>query len=144
MKAESGFQLRGHRILKSHFSINDAFDEEKCIEKIHLEPQLALKYEKISDKGDVTVFFSFKIVDKNAPFMIDLVLAGDFRVTGDALENKDALERLAHINCAACLFPFVREYLADITRKGGFPILYLPSMNFVEFYKESTKSICKE
>ncbi|MCF8076638.1 MAG: protein-export chaperone SecB [Desulfotignum sp.] len=144
MKSESGFQLKEHRILKSHFSINEDLDEDEGIEKIQLKPQLALKYEKTSDEGDITVFFSFKIVDNDAPFMINLVLAGDFRVTGDALEDKDALERLTHINCAACLFPFVREYVADITRRGGFPILYLPSMNFVEFYKESIKNICKE
>ncbi|MCP4116075.1 MAG: protein-export chaperone SecB [Desulfobacteraceae bacterium] len=144
MKIESGFQLRGHRILKSHFSINEAFDVDKGMEGVHLEPQLALNYEKISDEGDVTVFFLFKIVDKNAPFEINLVLAGDFIVTGEAVENKEALERLVHINCAACLFPFLREYLADITRRGGIPILHLPSMNFVEFYNESIESACKE
>lgn len=144
MKVESGFQLKGHRILKSHFRINRDFDVDKGSEGIKLEPQLALNYEKISDEGNITVFFSFKVVDKKSPFNIDVVLAGDFRVTGEAVDKEDALERLVHINCAACLFPFVREYLADITRRGGLPILYLPSINFVESYKESINSGCKE
>lgn len=144
MKIESDFQLKRHRILKSHFNINEAFDVDKGLEGVHLEPQLALNYEKVSDEGDVIVLFSFKIIDKNTPFKIDIVLAGDFIVTGDALENKDALGKLVHINCAACLFPFLREYIADITRRGGVPILYLPSMNFVEFYKESIKKACDE
>ena len=144
MKVESGFQLREHRILKSHFRINEAFDADQDIEGIQIEPQLALNYEKISDEGDVTVFFSFKISDKNAPFKIDLVLAGDFQVAGEALKNKNVLEKLVHINCAACLFPFMREYIADVTRRGGLPILYLPSMNFVEFYKNSIETVCNE
>ena len=144
MKVQSGFQLERHRIIKSHFNLNDAFDIENDMEGVHLEPQMTLNHEKISETGDVTVFFSFKIIDKNAPFKIDLVLAGDFRITGEALEDKDALERMVHINCAACLFPFMREYIADITRRGGLPILYLPSMNFIEHYKESINSVCKE
>ena len=144
MKTESGFQLRKHRIIKSHFSISESFNDENGSEGIQLEPQLSLNFERLTDEGDIVVFFSIKILNENAPFKIDLVLGGEFHVTGEAIEKESVLERLVHINCAACLFPFMRETIADITRRGGFPSLYLPSMNFVEFYENSLEKDCKE
>jgi len=42
--------------------------------------------------------------------------------------------RIAEINCATILFPFVREAIAEITRRAGIGQMLLQPMNFVELY----------
>ncbi|MBW1706391.1 MAG: protein-export chaperone SecB, partial [Deltaproteobacteria bacterium] len=46
------------------------------------------------------------------------------------------VEPIAKINCPAILFPFLRECVADITRRAGFNPLILPPINFVELAKQ--------
>jgi preprotein translocase subunit SecB len=43
--------------------------------------------------------------------------------------------RLARINCAAMIFPFLREAIADVTRRAGMSPLLLPPVNFLELFK---------
>ena len=52
----------------------------------------------------------------------------------EELEEGD-IARIAGINCAAILFPYIRETVADLTRRGGFPPLHLAPVNFVEVFK---------
>jgi len=47
------------------------------------------------------------------------------------------LSKTAEITCAAILFPFVREVIADLTRRAGFPPLILDPVNFVELYNQN-------
>ncbi len=61
------------------------------------------------------------------PFTFRIVMGGVFHV-----ENADPqhLELMKKVNCPAILFPFLREAIASITRKAGFPPLYIPVINF--------------
>lgn len=44
----------------------------------------------------------------------------------------DVLEVIARINGASMIFPYVREAIADLTRRAGVPTLHLQPVNFVE------------
>ena len=72
----------------------------------------------------------------NYPFYFDVTVAGFFEFTvplDEALRKQYAI-----INCPAILFPYLRETLADLTRRAGFPPLHLPRTNFVKFAREKT------
>lgn len=46
----------------------------------------------------------------------------------------DALEPFLLVNCPSILFPFLRRIIADLTREGGFPPLFLDPIDFAALY----------
>jgi len=64
----------------------------------------------------------------DCPFFFDLTVVGVFEFSETVTE--ELRKQYAAINGPAILFPYVRETLADITRRAGFPPLLLPVMNF--------------
>lgn len=52
-------------------------------------------------------------------------------------EPKEHLDKTAEITCAAIIFPFAREIIANLTRQAGFPPLLVDPVNFVELYNDS-------
>lgn len=65
----------------------------------------------------------------DCPFFFDLTMVGVFEFSETVTD--ELRKQYAAINGPAILFPYVRETLADITRRSGFPPLLLPVMNFV-------------
>lgn len=74
-------------------------------------------------------------------FVVELVYAGLF-----ALENipKDRLETACLVECPRLLFPFARRVIADATREGGFPPLYLDPIDFGGLYRKHRASTTKK
>ena len=68
------------------------------------------------------------------PFSLMIEIGGIFSV--DAEPPPEELDRLRYINCNAILFPFLREVVAEISRRGGLNPIYLPPLNFVQMHKE--------
>ncbi|MBN2436273.1 MAG: protein-export chaperone SecB [Spirochaetes bacterium] len=88
--------------------------------------------------NNAEVLLNVRIEADSLPFIVDVEYKGLFRFNQDTSSiAKDTLEKVIHINCAAQLFPAVRETIAEITRKAGFPPLILPPMNFVSLYNDS-------
>jgi len=71
--------------------------------------------------------------DRNLPFYFEIVLMGDFNLVGKVEESM--INQYAAINCPAIIFPYLREILADITRRAGFPPLHLQPVNFMKLNK---------
>lgn len=76
------------------------------------------------------------------PFTLDLKGVGIFGFEGN-IENLD-IDEIAHVNCAAIMFPFMRESVADIIGRSGLAPLLLPPTNFVNRYKEYKASKSKK
>lgn len=51
----------------------------------------------------------------------------------------NALEPFLLVNCPSILFPFLRRLVADITREGGFPPLFLDPIDFAALYMRRKK-----
>ncbi|MFY0612353.1 MAG: protein-export chaperone SecB [Hyphomicrobiaceae bacterium] len=47
---------------------------------------------------------------------------------------REALEPFLLVNCPSMLFPFLRRIIADLTREGGFPPLFLDPIDFGALY----------
>ncbi len=81
----------------------------------------------------IGVFLSVSIGEGEFPFLLEIEYEGLF-VLNKRAAKKD-VEQIAKINCPAILFPFLRECVADITRRAGFNALMIPPINFVELAK---------
>jgi len=108
---------------------------ENTSDEIEINPELRLNYEV--KKELLKVFLEVTVRNKTAPFNFSIEHQGIFDFKED-ISNED-VDKVARINCAALLYPFVRESIADLTRKAGFPALLLPPINFIELYKDSDK-----
>jgi|JFJP01.1.fsa_nt_gi preprotein translocase subunit SecB len=71
--------------------------------------------------------------DRTLPFYFEIVIAGDFKLIGEVEDSM--IHQYANINCPAIIFPYLREILADITRRAGFPPLHLQPVNFMKLNK---------
>ena len=66
-------------------------------------------------------------------FKLDLEYAGVFRLTNIPEEQ---MHPIIMIECPRLLFPFVRQIVADATRDGGFPPLFIDPIDFVALYQQ--------
>lgn len=66
-------------------------------------------------------------------FKLDLEYGGVFRLINIPQEQ---VHPIVMIECPRLLFPFVRQIVADATRDGGFPPLYIDPIDFVALYQQ--------
>jgi len=66
-------------------------------------------------------------------FVLELTYAGVF-----VLENvpDEAINPVLLIECTRLLFPFARNIVAEVSRDGGFPPLFLDPIDFMQLYQE--------
>ena len=69
-------------------------------------------------------------------FLVELQQAGLFEITGYPQEEMAAV---IGSFCPNLLFPYVRESIASIVQKGGFPEFILQPINFDALYLQSLK-----
>ncbi|PWB84526.1 MAG: protein-export chaperone SecB [Methylocystaceae bacterium] len=66
-------------------------------------------------------------------FKLDLDYAGVFRLVNIPAEQ---IHPIVMIECPRLLFPFIRQIVADATRNGGFPPLYVDPIDFLALYQQ--------
>jgi preprotein translocase subunit SecB len=71
--------------------------------------------------------------DAGVIYDLEVVYGGMFKV-----ENipQDSLEPFLLVECPTILFPFLRRLVADLTREGGFPPLFIDPINFAGLYMQ--------
>ena len=68
---------------------------------------------------------------------LEISYGGLFQITD---MPEEALEPFLLINCPSILFPFLRRIVADLTREGSFPPLYLDPIDFAALYTQRQQS----
>jgi preprotein translocase subunit SecB len=127
------FTLIDYLLFKLHFSI---IDKIKTTGSLTFQPQIQCGH--LINKDNVEVLLNVRIERENLPFIVDVAYKGIFNFNTDvSLVDKIVLEKVIYINCAASLFPSVRETIAEVTRRAGFKPLILPPINFVNLYNQS-------
>lgn len=66
-------------------------------------------------------------------FIVEVKVAGIFTIVGF---EKDVIEKILAIDNPTILFPYLREIVASLVQKGGFPPLILPPIAFEDLYKK--------
>lgn len=124
------------RILNLSFSVNPKFVAKG--QAIEINPQIAIAKDYNSDKKTLIVRLRVSLIAGDVPFFFDLESIGSFSF--DVSPDEDTIERSASINCPAIMFPYVRETIADLTRRAGFAPLHLQPINFVKFAERQTET----
>lgn len=92
----------------------------------------------IEDTKTLIISVSVKIPSKvkNVPFKALVEGTAQF-----VFKNLPAdVQRFGRINCAAIIFPFIRESVAELSRKAGMnPPILLPPVNFQKIYEDEQK-----
>lgn len=91
------------------------------------------------EDGSFRIVLDVQVVAPKGPWVAGCVMGGSFRFTG-GLPDEKLRDQFFYINCPAILFPFARETIADMTRRGGFAPLCLPPVNFIALAKARTKA----
>lgn len=94
-------------------------------------------YEYDYRKKRLVVMIGVRIDEEELPFMLEIEFQGLFELNKSLPRKR--VDPFAQVNCPAILFPFLRECIADLTRRAGFPPLILPAINFVELAKKDTE-----
>jgi len=74
---------------------------------------------------------------ENPPLRVSVLAAGYFSVKKD--EDIKILEEFSRIQGPALVFPFIREVIANLTMRTGYPPLLIPPMNLVSLIGKSGK-----
>lgn len=73
-------------------------------------------------------------------YVLEILYGGLFR-----LQNvpPQAMEPFLLVNCPALLFPFLRRIVADVTRDGGYPPLWLDPFDFGALFMRRQQELAK-
>lgn len=80
----------------------------------------------------LTITLTVSIEDKTV-YLVEVNQAGIFHIDGFP---EDTMERMMSTICPNILFPFAREFIADLVTRGGFPQLLLAPVNFDALYAQ--------
>ena len=101
-----------------------------------MEVQINVNAKRLNDDHFESAI-EFKALASNAAgtiYDLELVYAGLFKVQN---LPEEALEPFLLIHCPTLTFPFLRRLVADLTREGGFPPLFLDPVDFAALYNHN-------
>lgn len=131
MKSPIALKLLSTKIRKLHF---EAIEEILAKSTVDLKISLGHSFDYRGKEKMLLVLITINIFGEEAPFKIEVEFEGKFILNRQA--TKKEIEPFAKVNCSAILFPYIRETIAEITRRAGFPPFHLDLINFVEFFKQ--------
>lgn len=80
----------------------------------------------------LTITITAKIGDDITVYLVEVSQAGLFIIRGF---TKDHINYIVRTTCPTVLLPFIREEIANLIGKSGFPPLWLQPINFEHFIK---------
>lgn len=132
------FKIKGIRLISVRFDLKTD-KKYNPAKDIPISSTLDLRYNFIDDKKLLQLFIKFDICGEKLPFSLNIEIGGSF-IFSNIIKVEQTLDKIARINCAAILFPYLRETVADIVRRAGLPPLNLPPVNFVALYTVKSKA----
>jgi preprotein translocase subunit SecB len=119
------------KLLKVDFAVNQKFDTKNKEQSV--SPKLSLNFEFRDSEQELVVLVGVMQKSGNIPYYFEVQAGGLFKFK--SRPDEKMLKQLETINCPAIIFPYLRETIADLTRRAGFPPLHLAPINFVELSK---------
>ena len=122
--------LEKSRVRSVHFELKG----DVAGPQISVPIQISYRYDYKPRQKKIVSLLIVDISGEKVPFQMRVEFEGIFALNKSA--SRKRVETLANINCPAILFPFLRECIADITRRADMNSLLLPAVNFVELAKQ--------
>jgi len=119
-------------LMKVNFTLNREF---KAIgDEVTYSPDLAFNHEVKTEEKQLIVLLGVRQISGDLPYYFEIESAGLFQF--DEFPEERMLTQFIAINCPAIMFPYVRETIADLTRRAGFSPLHLNPINFIQLAKD--------
>ncbi len=133
------FKINAIRQVEAHFALSPEFKPEKN-KLVEITQNIEVTYEQ--KENFLHVLVSLSSDNEKQPFRFAVAWQGSF--VFEKAPAKAAVERIANINCASIIFPYIRESVADLTRRANIPPLHLAPVNFIALYEERQKNAEKQ
>lgn len=105
-------------------------DKKKTQVKKYYDFEILTTYAYTKENRELISYVIARQKTKNAPFFIEVQGAGRFIFEKNPDEK--ILHQMSNVNCPSIIFPYIRETIADITRRAGFPPVHLHPVNFMK------------
>lgn len=125
-------KFKNFALLKVNFYLNREFKEDNPDKTI--APEILITHEFRENEKQLVVILGLRQLTGNIQYRFEVEAGGFFQF--DNVPEEKILKQLATINCPAIIFPYIRETIADLTRRAGFPPLHLNPVNFIQLAKE--------
>ena len=133
------FTFLDFRIRRLNFSLNEKFNGKQSSTKVQTEFKIRHERRNERNKNRLRVYMNITFSEEKAPFHIEIEGMALFDLNRTFEESE--LELLTNNYCSAAMFPYLREAIADITRRAGFPPLHIPQVDFSRvFSKKAAES----
>ncbi len=124
------------RLLNCEFKTNYEYAETENLE-LSAQIDFGSKFEE--DKKIITgKIKAIVLAAQNLPYNFEIEVGGKFELEEG---EETRLKQLCTTNIPAILFPYLRETIADITRRSGNQALHLSTMNFQALSEASEENI---
>ena len=133
---EAKFSFGSLRLLESHFKLNTDF-EPKRRQPIEISTEINISHK--NRNRTVEVIISVISINKKQPFVLETTVMGIFNFP--KMPPKKDLDKIIHVNCAAIMFPYVREIIADLTRRADIPPFHMDPINFIALYEDQQANL---
>lgn len=134
----SPLQLKHYFVSDLHFTINRQFDGGKPVailgEQFSAESNI-LQTDQNKQQWQITLRLLHQTaIGINTPYSFSLEIVGLFEVAAGF--PADRTEQLVKTNGSSMLFGAAREIIRDVTVRGPYPGVLLPSISFIEAPKK--------
>lgn len=125
------------RIAHLNFSLNSEFSASEQHAQVHTEFKIRHELQDTRLKVFLAVIFKDSPTQK-IPFLLNIEGVAAFKLQQPP--STSAIQSLVKHYCAAAIFPYLREAIADITRRAGFPPLHIPQVDFAQAFAQESES----
>jgi preprotein translocase subunit SecB len=133
------FSFEDFRIVSINFDLKTVKQSKPTRKSVDVATTLSLRVEHSQDNKELLLFMGINVCGEKLPFSLGIESRSVFAFSA-MIEDIPSLKKVANINCAAIVYPYLRETAADIVRRAGLPQLNLPPVNFVELYRAQVES----
>ena len=115
------------------FEINENFDRSKNNDTgmaFNFDLKIGSSYMEKERLLAVSVLAETHEAESQIPFRFRVKAVGNFSFDSDP--DPALLETLKEVNCPAIIFPYIRECLADLSRRSGMSPINLPLVSFIK------------
>ncbi len=112
------------------FEVNENFDNSKRSDKnFDFNITVGNSYMEAERLLAVSVQVETPDTEDRIPFRFRVKAVGNFAFSTNP--EPVLLENLKEISCPSIIFPYVRECIADMSRRAGVPPVHLPAISFI-------------
>jgi len=133
--------IRGPRIKSLRFDLNELEDKENRKFKVNITCDL--KHQPAEKNKSLCVSFQIDLDGDDSIFSMELLTETIFRINGKHSEK--AINEAAYKEAGPIIYAAVSEIIAEITMKSRQHPLYLPPLDFDDFFEieEAQKKLKK-